>query len=206
MPGGAEAEYAEMLSIPRHDKRTPADQACAKQRCDRDVVAGFAERKAIAGIRDEMRGKAAVARVAGEARTVAQILPAAPAIGTFATRVTEPGNADAFADLQVHDTGAKRVHAADHLMAGNNRIGDFRQFAVDDMQIGAANAAGTDPDAHISGPRRRILPQLKPERRAGRRQDHGVHLVCHPHASACTLSGSSLATFDPRQSSPIELL
>ena len=101
MPGGAEAEYAEMLSIPRHDKRAPADQACAKQRCDRDVVAGFAERKAIAGIRDEMRGKAAVARVAGEARTVAQILLAAPAIGTFAAGVTEPGNADAFADLQV---------------------------------------------------------------------------------------------------------
>ena len=71
MPGGAEAEDAEMLSLPRHDKRTPADQTCTKQRRDRDVVAGFAERKAIAGIGDEMRGKAAVARVAGEERTVA---------------------------------------------------------------------------------------------------------------------------------------
>src|SRR5215207_7914425 len=101
MPCCAEAEDAEKLSVTRHDKRAPADQACAKQRCDRGVVAGFAERKAIAGICDEMRGKTAVARVAGEARTVAKILLAAPAIGTFAAGVTQPGNANAFADLQV---------------------------------------------------------------------------------------------------------
>ena len=61
-------------------------------------------------------------------------------------------------------------------MAGNDRIGDIGQFAVDDMQIGAAHAAGADPDAHVAGPGRRILPRLKLERRAGRRQDHGVHL------------------------------
>ncbi len=80
MPGRAEAENAEMLSVARHDKRAPANQACAEQRCDGDVVAGFAKRKAIAGVRDEMRRKAAVARIAGEARAVAQILLAATAI------------------------------------------------------------------------------------------------------------------------------
>ena len=93
--------------------------------------------------------------------------------------MTEPGNADAFSDLQVRHTGAKRIHPADHLVAGNDRIGDIRQFSVDDVQIGPAYAAGADLDAHIAGPGRRILPWLKPERRAGRRQDHGVHLSSH---------------------------
>ena len=176
MPGRAEAEDAEMFSLPRHDKRAPADQACAKQRCNRDVVAGFAERKAIAGVRDEMRGKAAVAGIASEARTVAQILLTASAIEAFAAGVAEPGNADPFAYLQVADTSAQRVHPADHLMAGNDRIGDFGQFTVHHMQIGTAHAAGTDPDAHVARPGCRILPRFKPERRSGRRQDHGVHL------------------------------
>ena len=116
-----------------------------------------------------------VSGVAGEARTVAQILLAAPAIRTFAAGVAEPGNTDPFADRQVHDTGAKRIHPAHHFMTGNDRIGDVGQFTVDDMQVGAAHAAGADPDAHVARPGRRILPRFEPERRSGRRQNHGVH-------------------------------
>jgi hypothetical protein len=110
---------------------------------------------------------------------------AAPAIGTFAAGVTEPGNADAFADLQVHNTGAKRIYPADHFMAGNDRIGNIRQFSVDDVQIGPAYAAGADLHAHISRPGRRILPRLKPKRRSGCRQDHGVHLSPSSLTQAC---------------------
>ena len=139
-----------MLSIARHDKRAPADQARAEQRRDGDVVAGLAERKAIAGVRDEMRGKAAVAGVAGEARAVAQILVVIPAIETFAAGVAQPGNADPFADLQVNYTGTKRIHPTDDLVSGNNRIGDVRQVTIDDMQIGAAHAAGADLDTHLT--------------------------------------------------------
>src|SRR5206468_3030263 len=118
------AEDAEMLSIARHHQRAPADQARTQQRRDSDIVAGLAERKAVAGVRDEMRGKAAVARVASEARTIAEIFPAAPAIGTFAAGIAQPGNADPLTDAKRGYAGAKRVHPADHLMAGNDRIGD----------------------------------------------------------------------------------
>ena len=128
-----------------------------------------------------MRSKAAVARVAGEARAVAKVFPAAPAIGTFAAGITKPGNADPFADPERRHAGPKRLDPTDHLVAGNNRIGRIGQFSIDDMQIGPAHAAGTDLDAHIAGPGNRVLlPLLKSERRAGRRQDHGVHLVCRP--------------------------
>jgi hypothetical protein len=182
--GGAETEDAEMLAFPGHYQRAPADQARAKQWCDRDVIARFTERKAVAGVRDEMGGKAAVTRVAGEARAVAKVLLAAPAIGTFAAGVTEPGNTDAFADFQGGDAGAKRVDPADHLMARNDRIGDIGQFSVNDMQIGPAHAAGADLDAHVARRGFRIVPPLEPERRTGCRQDHGVHLFVL--TQACT--------------------
>src|SRR5206468_348894 len=90
---------AEMLAVSGHDQGTPANQAGAEQRRNRDVVAGFAERKAITGVGDKVRGKAAIARVAREQRTIAKIFPAAAAIGAFAAGVTEPGNADPVTDL-----------------------------------------------------------------------------------------------------------
>jgi hypothetical protein len=70
-------------------------------------------------------------------------------------------------------------------MAGNDRIGDIRQFSIDDMQIGPAHAAGADLDAHIAGSGDRIFPRFKPERRAGRCQDHGVHLSSVILTQAC---------------------
>ena len=145
MSGRTKTEDAEMLSIARHHQRTPADQARAQQRRDGDIVTGLAERKAITGVRDEMRGKAAIARVAGESRAVAEIFPAAPAIGTFAAGITKPGNADPFTDTKRGHAEPERIHPTDHLMAGHDRIGDVRQFSIDDMQIGPAHAAGVRP-------------------------------------------------------------
>src|SRR5258708_6219495 len=77
------------------------------------------------------------------------------------------------------------------LVAGKDRIGDVRKSSIDDMQIGPAHAAGGDFYAHIAGPGDRIFPRLKPKRRTGRRQDHGVHLVRYPHATVCSLAGAT---------------
>ena len=98
MSGRTEAKDAEMLSIPAMTSERQPIRPAQSRGAMRDIVAGFAERKAIAGVRDEMRGKAAVARVAGEARAVAEVFPAAPAIGTFAAGIAEPGNADPLAE------------------------------------------------------------------------------------------------------------
>jgi hypothetical protein len=170
-----------MPAVSGHDQGTPADQARAEQRRDRGGVARFAERKAVTGIGDKVRGKATVARVAREQRTIAKIFLTTPAIGAFAAGVTEPGNPDAVADLDGGYTGAKRLCPADDLMTGNDGIADAGQLAIHDMQISPAHPAGADRDAHGAGPGRRIVPLLKLERRAGRRQNHGVHRVCRPH-------------------------
>ena len=181
MPGRTEAVDAEMLALACHYQGTPPNQTGAKQRCDRDVIAFVTKRKAIAGIRDKVRRKAAVTRVAGEQRTVAKVLPAAPAIAAFAASVSEPGNPDALSDPERGYTLAERFDPADHLVAGNDGVVYVRQFAVDDMQIGPADATSIDPDPHIAGAGCRILPFLQLKRRAGRRQNHGLHCVAVLH-------------------------
>ena len=178
MSGRTETINSEMLAVPGHDQRTPADQARAKQRGERDVVARLPERKAIAGISDEVRGKTAIARVAGEQWAVAKVFLAIFAVCAFAAGVAEPGNPDALADLDGGHTGAKRLHPTDHFMAGNDGIIDAGQLAIHDVQIGPAHAADAHPDAHDTGSGRRIVPLLKLKRRTGRRQNHGVHRVC----------------------------
>ena len=177
MPGGTKTVDAEMLAFACHHQGTPSDQTGAKQRRDRDVIAFVTKRKAKAGIRDKVRRETAVTRVAGEQRTVAKVLLAAPAIAAFAASVSEPGNADPLSDLERGYTLAERFDPTDHLVARNDGVVYVRQLAVDDMQIGPADAAGIDPDAHIAGAGCRILPFLQLKRRAGRRQNHGLHCV-----------------------------
>ncbi len=108
MSGRAEAVDAEPLRVSRHHQRPPADQAGAQQRRDRNVVAVFAERKGIAGVGDGVRGEAAVPRIAGEERTVAEIFHALLAEAADAAGVSEPGDADAVADPMGGDVGAER--------------------------------------------------------------------------------------------------
>src|SRR3954451_2182297 len=55
----------------------------------------FPERKAIAGIGEKVRGKATIAGIAREQRTIAKIFLSAPAVAAFAAGVAEPGDTDA---------------------------------------------------------------------------------------------------------------
>jgi hypothetical protein len=54
----------------------------------------------------------------------------------------EPGHADVRAERKTADAGTDRSHPADNLVARHDRQLRIRQFAVDQVQIGAANAAG----------------------------------------------------------------
>jgi hypothetical protein len=60
-------------------------------------------------------------------------------------------------------------------MAGNNGIANTRQFAIHHMQIGPAHTTGADFNAHRASAGYWIVPLLKPKRRAGRHQNHGMH-------------------------------
>ena len=83
---------------------------------------------------------------------VAQILPVHHAIRTDAAGVAEPRNADTLPHVQVLNAGADRIDPANDLMARNNRNVRVGQFAVDDMQVGAADAACGHLDANLARP------------------------------------------------------
>ena len=177
--GRAEAVKADFLAVAGHSQRAPADQSRAQQRRRRHigshVVAAVGQPNHETGVGNDMAGIAAVARVAGKERLVAQVFPAFAAVPAMAASSAEPGNADAHAVREPSDAAADGVDPADDFVAGHDGEFWIRQFAVDDMEVGAANPAGGDPNPHLAIGRLGIGPLLKFELFAGPLQHHRVH-------------------------------
>ena len=130
MRGGAEPVEAEGAGTrvftvgrgcARHPIAAPADQTRTQERRNLGIVAPFRKRETVACIGDRMRGVAAIARVAGKQRSIAQILPTAAAVGADTAGGAEPGHADALAHRQSLDRCAHRRDAADDFVAGHER-------------------------------------------------------------------------------------
>src|SRR5262245_63527659 len=98
-----------------------------------------------------MRGIAAVARVPGKERPIAQILSAAAAIRTDATGRAEPRDPDALAYCQSCHARPHGGDASDELVAGHDRKLGVWQLAVDHVQIGPADTAGRDLHENFAG-------------------------------------------------------
>ena len=58
--------------------------------------------------------------------------------------MAEPGNPDPLIDCQAFHTSTDGVDMSDDFMTWNDRQFRVLQITVDDMQVGAANAAGRD--------------------------------------------------------------
>src|SRR5580700_3379313 len=96
MRRGAEAKQADPFSLfhTRYSKAAVTDDACTQQRSRLKIVEGRGKRKNEIGPRDCEFGIAAIHRVSGEGRRVAQVLKSPPAVGTISVRAAQPGNAD----------------------------------------------------------------------------------------------------------------
>src|SRR5258705_4347667 len=199
--GRAKAVDAEPFSIPRHHQRAPADQAGAQQRRDRDIVTVLAKRERIARVGNGVGGIAAVARVAGKQRAVAEIFHSFPTIAANAAGVAEPGHPDPLARAQRRPARAQGFDAAHDFMAGHDRVADVRQFAVHNVKIGATYAAGSDPDPHHAGVRLRIGAFAPGQRPAGGFQHHRLHSHV-PLQSFENLGNQSEFLLDPDQADP----
>jgi hypothetical protein len=57
-------------------------------------------------------------------------------------------------------------------VARYDRIAGLGKLAVEDVEVGAADAAGTNPDQDLSGARRRDRALLETEQRTGPIDDH----------------------------------
>ncbi len=63
----------------------------------------------------------------------------------------EPRHADAVAEAKSVTPGPSAATLADDLMTENERQLGMRQLAVEDVQVGAADAAGRDLDEDLLG-------------------------------------------------------
>ena len=171
----AEAIKTESFCVARKAKRAPADETGTEQRRKRGGVAFFAQAKSIACVGDRVGRVAAVSRVAGEDRPVAKIFPLAHAIGADAAGRSKPGNADPLSKFQTFDVRAERIDSPDDFMARNDRELRVRQLAIDNMEIGPADAACFHPDPKLARAGDGIGQFLEDQRPARFVQDHAKH-------------------------------
>src|SRR4029453_9856136 len=67
---------------------------------------------------------------------------------------------DEVADPEGLDLAAGGDDLAAELVAGDDRVADRRQLAVEDVEVGAADAAGVDPDEDLARPGGRVVDPL----------------------------------------------
>src|SRR5436305_512224 len=84
------------------------------------------------------------------ANMIAEVLAALVAIEAMAAGLRHPRRADPLADPPARHPGAEPLDNADDLMAGDDGIARRLQFAVDHVQIGAADAAGLDAQENLA--------------------------------------------------------
>src|SRR5271169_4031517 len=94
----------------------------------------------------------------------------------MAASAAQPGNADAIAQGERADPRSKRLDPAHDLVARNDRQLGMGKLAVDDMQIGSANAASLDLDQDLSRAWLWIRQLLETQRGPRSVKNHGLHL------------------------------
>ena len=154
--GGAEAVEADPLGLADQAQRPVADQPGAEQRRRLLVRVALRERQAEALVGDGQLGVAAVEVIAGEAGVVAEVLAAGAAVAALAVGPAEPGDADAVAGREALRPLARAGDGADDLVARHQRQRRLAELAVEDVQVGAADAAGADRDQHLAGAGNRV--------------------------------------------------
>ena len=121
-------------------KSDDAGAAVEERRVRRPNSVGSGKAKS-ARTRDEF-GIAAIHRVAGEDRPIAQIFHRMTAIPAITIHAAHPGNAHARADRRLRAFTSDNF--ADDLMPGNQLRAKRREIAFDDVQVGSADATGED--------------------------------------------------------------
>jgi hypothetical protein len=149
----AKAVEPQFFASAGNHERSPADQASAEQRGESNVIANFAEWERIARIGDRRRCETAVAGKPGEERAIAEIFLAAKTVRADATVVSEPRNADALTHAQPCDARPDHIDATDDFVAWDDRHLRIGQFAIHNMQVRAADAAGGNLDSNLARPR-----------------------------------------------------
>jgi len=124
-----------------HSIRTVSDETCAEKGRRMSVVVPGWYRKTEPGIGDRVFCISAVDLITGKPRAWTQVLASRATELTFAARPSEPRHADSVAGSEPIDSFSNAFDATDDLVTRNDGNRGFGQFAVDDVEIGPADAA-----------------------------------------------------------------
>ena len=172
---GAEAVQPQALGVAGQTQRAVADQPGAEKRRGLQIGESVRDREAEAMVGHSELGEAAVDVVTREARVVAEVLAAAGAVAALTVRPAQPGNADAVANGEALSAGPEPDHNPGDLVPQNERQLGLGQIAVDDVQVGAADAAGVDLDQDLLRPGNGFGDIDQLERLALGFEDHRAH-------------------------------
>src|SRR5207342_3342072 len=138
-----------------------------------------------------------------------EVLPAVPAVLAGAVGPGQPGGANPVTGGEPGRSRAARPgrpgrhHLADDLVARGDTGCTRRQVTFGQVQVGAADAAGPDPDQQLTGAGLGDVAFGQPERTGGYRR-HRSGLVNHPRTHESTLTPGPVprGVGPPRHSSP----
>src|SRR5262249_39962971 len=138
------------------DQRAVADEPGAEERRGVDGRERRLQAEGEGLVGDGHLGVAAGELVAGEARVRAEVLTARLTEAALSAGPAEPGEAGALADGESARAGADRDDLADALMAEDQRQRRLGELTVDDVEVGATDAAGEDAEQDLSGTGERL--------------------------------------------------
>ena len=173
--GGAEPVEPDTLRLADQPQRPVADQPGAEQRRRLQVRVAVGDREAEALVGDRDLGVAAVDVVAGELRVVAEVLAAAAAVAALAVGPAEPRHPDPLARGELLRPLPRLAHHADDLVAHHQRQLRLGEVAVEDVEVGAADAAGADLELDLAGTGGGVGQLSQPERLPLPLEDHRPH-------------------------------
>src|SRR5436190_22897414 len=153
MRGIAKAVNAKPARVTGLSIRSIAKHSRAQKRRNIDVVILLRQSKTKSRISDRELRVAAVDRVTGKFCAIAKIFAIRSTINAVAVGPAEPWNADAVAQGKSFDTSADLFDTSGNLVAQDQWQLWVRQFAIDNVKIGAANRARGHAQQQFSGPR-----------------------------------------------------
>jgi hypothetical protein len=133
------------------------------------------EREAIAFVRDGVGRVAAVQRVSGEPRVLAQVLASRSTMVTAAARRPEPGDADSSPEPKASGSRALRHHGPYDVVTEDQRELWLTELTVRDVQIRAAHSGAAHLEEDLTGGGSRIGQSARPQRRRWPVEDERTH-------------------------------
>src|SRR6266545_945738 len=176
MRGITEAIDAESARISGFAVGTITDQSRTKQRRNLDIIVAVRQMKTKSGIGNGKLSVTAIDCVAGETRSIAQILPVRSTISAFAISPAKPRNADTVANFKFRVYFfSDLLDTPNDLVTWYERQFRIRQFAIDYVKVCSAHRTGRDSHKQLSLGRSWFLRVAELERLPRVIQNHRAH-------------------------------